>query len=111
MDNLLSKHDLTTQQLQMLSGEFEKRKKSTGTTWILWLFLGGIGGHRYYLGNIPQAIIMTLTLGFLGFWTLIDAFMISGAIRKANEKIESEIIQNIQVMNSAKQNDANVPAM
>ncbi|PXA21154.1 TM2 domain-containing protein, partial [Staphylococcus pseudintermedius] len=55
-------------------------------------FTGGIGGHRYYLGDIGYAIAMTFTLGGLGFWSLIDAFLISGRLRKKNEEIERDII-------------------
>ncbi|MGV3225381.1 TM2 domain-containing protein [Staphylococcus hyicus] len=60
--------------------------------WLLWFFTGGIGGHRYYLGDIGYAIAMTFTLGGLGFWSLIDAFLISGRLRKKNEEIERDII-------------------
>lgn len=63
--------------------------------WLLWFFTGGIGGHRYYLGDIGYAIAMTFTLGGLGFWSLIDAFLISGRLRKKNEEIERDIIVNM----------------
>lgn len=63
--------------------------------WLLWFFTGGIGGHRYYLGDIGYAIAMTFTLGGLGFWSLIDAFLISGRLRKKNEEIERDIIVDI----------------
>lgn len=105
MNNLFAKQSFTTQELQMLESEFTKKKKSTGATWLLWFFLGGLGGHRYYLGSIGRGIGMTLTLGGLGFWSLIDAFFIMGALRKKNEKIEWEIIQSIQTLRSARSND------
>ncbi|WP_391558958.1 TM2 domain-containing protein [Robertmurraya sp.] len=108
MNNLLAKQNLTTQDLQMLASEMDKRKKSTGTTWLLWFFLGGIGGHRYYLGKTGSAIAMTLTLGLLGVWTLIDLFLISGMIKKANEQIEAEIIQQLQLMNHARNREVAV---
>jgi TM2 domain-containing membrane protein YozV len=44
--------------------------------YLMWLFLGGIGGHRYYLVDIGMGIAMTLTLGGLGFWAFIDVFFI-----------------------------------
>jgi TM2 domain-containing membrane protein YozV len=106
MNSILSKHDLTTQELQILSSEMEKRKKSSGTAWLLWFFLGGIGGHRYYLGKTGTAILMTLTLGFLGIWTLIDLFLLSGMIRNTNAEIERQIIEEIRVFRNAQKNDA-----
>lgn len=106
MQNMLSKQELTSQELQMLSSEMAKRQKQPVVTWLLWFFLGSLGAHRYYLGRIGTAIAQTLTLGGLGIWALIDVFLISGMIRKENEKIEMDIIQNIQVMKKAKLNEA-----
>ncbi|ANS89189.1 TM2 domain-containing protein [Staphylococcus pseudintermedius] len=78
--------------LMILRSEMDKKEKSKGVMWLLWFFTGGIGGHRYYLGDIGYAIAMTFTLGGLGFWSLIDAFLISGRLRKKNEEIERDII-------------------
>lgn len=95
MNNLLSKQGLSGQELQLLGTEMDKKKKSTAAAWLLWFFLGGLGGHRYYLGKFKTGIAQTLTLGGLGIWALIDAFFINGMLRKENEKIESEIISQI----------------
>jgi TM2 domain-containing membrane protein YozV len=106
MQNLLSKQDLTSQELQLLASEMDKRKKSTGTTWLLWFFLGNLGVHRYYLGRIGSGIAMTLTLGGLGIWTLIDIFLNMGMINKKNTEVESQIISEIKLMGKAKNNEA-----
>ncbi|WNF07481.1 TM2 domain-containing protein [Brevibacillus borstelensis] len=106
MDNLLAKQDFTTQELQMLSSEMDKKKKSTGAAWLLWFFFGGIGGHRYYLGKYGTAILMTFTLGFVGIWTVIDAFLLNGMIQKTNEAIEGDLIQKILTVRKAKENTA-----
>jgi TM2 domain-containing protein/uncharacterized protein DUF2510 len=47
--------------------------KSRTVAAILGFFLGGIGIHRFYLGNIGMAVAM-LFLGWLtlGIWPLID---------------------------------------
>ncbi|MCX8045749.1 MAG: TM2 domain-containing protein [Anoxybacillus gonensis] len=106
MNGIMSKHDLTTQELQILTSEMEKRKKSSGTAWLLWIFLGGIGAHRYYLGKIGTGVLMTLTIGCLGIWTFIDLFLLSGMIRKTNEGIERTIIEEIRVVRNAQKNDS-----
>lgn len=46
--------------------------KSGLTTFILCLFLGNLGIHRFYVGKIGTGILMLITLGGLGFWTLYD---------------------------------------
>ena len=38
---------------------------------------------------------MTLTLGGLGVWALIDAFLIGKRVEEVNENIELEIIQRV----------------
>lgn len=75
--------------LMILRSEMDKKEKSKGVMWLLWFFTGGIGGHRYYLGDIGYAIAMTFTLGGLGFWSLIDAFLISGRLRKKTKKLNA----------------------
>lgn len=105
MNNLTAKQELSTKELQMLQTEMDKRKKSGATAWILWLFLGGFGGHRYFLGKTGTAIAMTLTLGCLGIWTIVDLFLLSGMIRKTNEKIESKIIEEIHLLRNAGMKD------
>ena len=90
--NLQAKQQLNPQELMILQSEVDKKGKSKTPAWLLWLFLGGIGGHRYYMGDIGYAVGMTLTLGGFGLWTLIDAFLINGAIDEKNEKIERNVI-------------------
>ena len=43
---------------------------------LLCFFLGTFGIHRFYVGKIGTGILMILTLGGLGIWTLIDFVMI-----------------------------------
>lgn len=92
MANIYNKQNLSSQELLILQSELDKKGKSKTPAWLLWLFTGGIGGHRYYMGDIGYAVLMTLTLGGLGLWTLIDAFLINGAIDKKNEEIERDVM-------------------
>lgn len=96
MNNLLLKKDLTAEQLAMVQSELDKKKKSKGIMYALWFFTGGVGGHRYYLGDILYAIGMTVTLGGLGVWALIDVFLIGKRLEKKTEELEYEIIQQVK---------------
>ena len=60
-----------------MSTDSTKSEKSFVATIILCVLLGGFGVHRFYVGKIGTGIIMLLTLGGLGIWTLIDFIMIA----------------------------------
>lgn len=97
MDNILLKKDLTTDQLAMVQGEYEDKKKNPVIAYLLWFFLGGFGGHRYYLGNIGMGIAMTLTIGGLGIWSLIDVFFINGRLKEINNGLEKDVIERVKL--------------
>lgn len=50
--------------------------KSRTVALLLCFFLGAFGIHRFYVGKVGTGIVMLLTLGALGIWTLIDFVMI-----------------------------------
>lgn len=101
MDNLLLKKDLTAEQLAMVESEVQRKQKSKAVMYLLWWFTGGLGGHRYYLGDIGYAIGMTLTLGGLGFWALIDVFFIGKRLENKTAALEYEIIQKVKAFSKA----------
>lgn len=43
---------------------------------LLCFFFGILGFHRFYVGKIGTGILMILTVGGFGIWTLIDFVMI-----------------------------------
>lgn len=54
-------------------------------TVLLCLFIGGLGGHRFYTGHIAIGIVQLLTFGGCGIWALVDLIMIlTGSFRDAN---------------------------
>jgi TM2 domain-containing membrane protein YozV len=62
-------------------------EKSRLAAALLCFFLGVFGAHRFYLKKTGTAILMILTLGGLGIWTLVDLiFIVVGSFRDKEGK-------------------------
>ena len=86
---------------------YDAKKKSTGITYLLWLLLGGIGAHRFYMGRTGTGVIylalqvlgwVTMATGLgifmfiaVGIWWLIDAFLIPSMVRQNNLLLAAEL--------------------
>jgi TM2 domain-containing membrane protein YozV len=82
---------------------YDANKKSVVVAYVLWFFVGWLGGHRFYLKHTGTAIAMLiislvsiplslLAVGALGFavvgiWALVDAFLIPGMARDYNNRL------------------------
>ncbi len=75
--------------------QYDAQKKSIVTAYVLWLFLGFLGVHRFYLGHPGSGFAQVLlSLGgfvsggllwtVLGVWWLVDAFLIPGQTEQRN---------------------------
>lgn len=51
-------------------------QKSFVATWLLSLFLGGLGIDRFYLGKVGTGIVKLVTGGAFGIWSLIDLILV-----------------------------------
>lgn len=58
------------------TGDLEVSEKGFVPTILLCFFLGAFGIHRFYVGKVGTGILMLITLGGLGIWTLIDFIII-----------------------------------
>ena len=59
-----------------VDGAKQKSEKSWGTCFLLFLFLGYLGAHRFYAGKIGTAILYIFTFGGVGIWALVDLISI-----------------------------------
>lgn len=77
---------------------YDAAKKSVGTAYMLWFFLGAFGVHRFYLGSwgIGVLILACTTLAFVtfgltglvsGLIMVLDLFLIPGKVRQHNERL------------------------
>lgn len=69
---------------------------SAGAAYLLWFFLGALGGHRWYLGR-PGTALLTI-LAWLCFvipgaiWWVVDGFALGGMVRGERDAIRQRLI-------------------
>lgn len=56
--------------------------------YLLWLFFGLVGGHRFYYGRPLSGVLWFFTLGLLGIGWLIDLFLIPGMDEEADLRFQ-----------------------
>lgn len=74
----------------LLRGPVVIPKKSIFRAYLLWFFLGWMGGHRYYAGKWISGLFYTFSLGFLFMGWAVDLFLVPFMIKEANKQIERE---------------------
>jgi len=55
--------------------EFSPRSRLVAL--LFCVLLGVFGVHRFYVGKIGTGILMLVTIGGLGIWTMIDLILIA----------------------------------
>ena len=85
--------DLTDQERLMFQTEMGTRRKNPTTGVVLAFFLGGLGGHRFYLGQTGLGILYVVFVWTLipALVALIECFLMSGRVRAYNTAIGQEI--------------------
>lgn len=88
LSEYLLMNDMTDSQKLLFTQKFGEARKDRTTALLLTFFLGGIGGHKFYMGRIGMGFAYLLFC-----WTLIpslaafiELFLISGQVRDYNEK-------------------------
>lgn len=86
---------------------YDANRKSVLAGYAIWFFLGLFGLHRMYLGRWTSGMAMLVLHGIswltwwiaigivgfaiLGLWWLIDALLIPGMARRANQRLVDEL--------------------
>lgn len=79
---------LNTQDQILIEQRISNEKPSVAVAYLLCLFLGVFGAHRFYLGKKGSGVAMLLCsitlfgLAISGPWAIVDLFLIPGIIRE-----------------------------
>ena len=112
---------LSTQHQMLIEQRVTNEAKSTGAAYLIWLFVGMLGGHRFYLGKTGSAVVQLLMfiIGWAtiligvgailliveGIWVLIDAFLIPGMIQSHKDKVRQGLTMNAMMAVGAARQD------
>jgi len=64
--------------------------KAIGTSWLLFIFLGGFSAHQFYLENTGKAWARLLTLQYLTIAIWIDLFTLNKQVRGHNAALAAK---------------------
>lgn len=94
---------LDTQQQMLIEQRITNEAKSPLLAYLLLIFVGGFGIHRFYLGRTGSGVAMlllaiigalTLPIGVgllllaaLGIWMLVDLFLIPGMVNTQRDQL------------------------
>jgi TM2 domain-containing membrane protein YozV len=115
------RNQLTPEEQEYVETELVKRSKSTLVAYLLLIFFGFFGAHRFYLGKKNTAIIQ-LILGIVywvgdffyitgnmiggilmfpyAIWALVDLFLTYRMVKQNKQEKEQEIIEQVLVNRS-----------
>ncbi|ESU37485.1 TM2 domain-containing protein [Giardia duodenalis] len=78
--------------------------RSMVTTYLLWLFLGIFGGHRFYLYQYDMGLLYLFTAGIFLMGWITDAFIIPFMVWETNTIIRAINRQQLQFENEYGEN-------
>jgi TM2 domain-containing membrane protein YozV len=88
---------LTTQDRILIEQRVANAKPSLGAAYVLGIFLGMFGAHRFYLGYMRSGLTMlVLTCLIVGIpitfiWHIVDWFLIPGMVREKTDELRREL--------------------
>ncbi|WP_134726253.1 TM2 domain-containing protein [Paracoccus luteus] len=109
---------LDTQQQMLIEQRVTNDAKSPVVAYLLAIFLGGFGAHRFYLGRTGSgaAILILWILGWLtlafvvgaflllivGVWVLVDLFLIPGMVERDRVRLRSTLREDLMAVTGAR---------
>ncbi len=93
---------LDVQQQMLIEQRVANLKPSTGAAYLLDIFLGVFGAHRFYLkrtGSAVAMLVLTITvvgLAVTSIWAFVDLFLIPGMIQEEVDKLRQRLTREAE---------------
>ena len=103
---------LGTDEKILIEQRVANERPSIAVAYILLLFLGAFGAHRFYLGHMGSAIAMLLiSLTVFGLvitliWAFIDLFLVPGIVRSKTDALRQKLTMDAMANASGTQSTA-----
>lgn len=103
LSDVLLLKDLTDHERLLFQTEMTGRRKDTTVGVLLCLFLGGLGAHRFYLGQMGLGVLYILFCWTLipPFLALVECFLMSGRISRHNTAVGVEIVTQLKAIRTS----------
>ena len=99
-DDVTLMKDLNDQERLMFQNELNARRKDVTVGVVLCLFLGGLGAHRFYMGQFGLGAAYAIFV-----WTfvptavaLVECFLMPGRVRAHNAAVATEIAGKLKAL-------------
>ena len=108
---------LDTSERMLIEQRVTNDAKNIVVAYLLLIFLGVFGAHRFYLGRTGSAVVqLILTLTFVGLivtaiWVFIDLFLVPGMVNEDKEKLRQRLtMEALSQSDSGQQSTTAAPA-
>ena len=95
------KSRLDARQLMIVESEIKNQGKNMIVAYVLWYFLGFLGGHRFYMKRTGSAIAqLILSITIIGIfvtfiWWVVDAFLLHNWVKEHNRELEYRLVSQM----------------
>ena len=102
---------MSTQERILIEHRIANDGKSIIVAYLLLIFFGGFGAHRFYLGRTGSAVaqLLLFILGWLtlvfvvgfvlllvvGIWVIVDIFLVPGIIQSQKDSMRQRLTQEL----------------
>lgn len=93
-----AKAELTQDQRMMFDNEYAKKEKKVLTAYLLLIFLGVLGIHKFYLKKTGLGVAYLFTWGLLTIGVIIDLFTTVKDVAELNERTAKDVIMEVKMI-------------